>query len=98
MDEALKMMTKYILEENVSQREEIRSLRDKLENLEDNYDYLMNREGKQNNDMIKLRETIKKHIDKWKDGRPSYISIYSDASIEIICDILGIYEHDKAIF
>lgn len=96
MDEALKMMTEFILEINVSQKTEIRSLKEELDRIKNDNEYLRDKlfiYAKEQND---LKNAIAKDI-RWKDGKPNYVSIYDDKALQVICDILSIYEHDKAI-
>ncbi|MBR3204973.1 MAG: hypothetical protein IKF58_00915 [Bacillus sp. (in: Bacteria)] len=96
MDEALKMMAEYILEENVSQKTEIRSLKEELEREKRDNKWYVDKLTiyiKEQND---LKNAIEKDI-RWKDGKPNYVSIYDDKALQVICDILSIYEHDKAI-
>ena len=97
MDEAMKMMTEFILEINVSQKTEIRSLKEELDRIKNDNEYLRDKlfnYAKEQND---LKNAIAKDI-RWKDGKPNYVSIYDDEALQAICDILSIYEHDKAIF
>lgn len=96
MDEAMKMMTEFILEINVSQKTEIRSLKEELDRIKNDNEYLRDKlfiYAKEQND---LKNAIAKDI-RWKDGKPNYVSIYDDKALQVICDILSIYEHDKAI-
>ena len=96
MDEALKMLVEYILEENVSQKTEIRSLKEELEREKQNNERYIDKliiSTKEKND---LKNAIAKDI-RWKDGKPNYVSIYDDKALQVICDVLEIHEHDKAI-
>ena len=96
MDEAMKMMTEFILEINVSQKTEIRSLKEELDRIKNDNEYLRDKlfiYAKEQND---LKNAIAKDI-RWKDGKPNYVSIYDDKALQVICNILSIYEHDKAI-
>lgn len=96
MDEAMKMMVEYILEENVSQKTEIRSLKEELEREKRDNKWYIDKLTNYAKEQSDLKNTIAKDI-RWKDGKPNYVSIYDDKALQTICDILSIYEHDKAI-
>ena len=96
MDEALKMMTEFILEMNVSQKEENRKLNTDLEATKRHNEDLYFRVSKLEELRTKLRSAIFENV-KWKDGKAAYITIYSEAVVNTIVEALDIHEHDKAI-
>ena len=73
MDEALKMMTEFILEMNVSQKEEIRKLNTDLEATKRHNEDLYFRVSKLEELRTKLRSAIFENV-KWKDGKAAYIT------------------------
>ena len=91
MDETLKMMAEYILEENVSQKEEIRRLNEELREAKNDNDYWRDIGARVN----ALRKIIAKNIN-WTNGKPSYLSIYNEEVLATICSTFGITENDKA--
>lgn len=96
MDEAMKMMVEYILEENVSQKEEIRKLNTDLKSTKRHNEDLYFRVSKLEELRTKLRSAIFENV-KWKDGKAAYITIYSDVAVNTIVEALDLYEHPKAI-
>lgn len=96
MDEAMKMMTEFILEMNVSQKTEIRSLKEELEREKRDNEWYVDKLTVYAKKQSDLYNAIAKDI-RWKDGKPNYVSIYDDKALQAICDILDIHEHDKAI-
>lgn len=96
MDEALKMMAEYILEENVSQKREIRSLKETIESQKRDIEYLRESLGQQGADRSTVRSTLSRYA-KWEDGKLQYISVYNNDALKTLCDILCLHENDKAI-
>ena len=96
MDEALKMMTEFILEMNISQKEEIRQLNTDLKSTKMHNEDLYFRVSKLEELRTKLRNAIFENV-KWKDGKAAYITSDSDVAVNTIVEALDIYEHDKAI-
>ena len=96
MDKALEMMAEYILEENVSQKKEIRKLTAEREEAEKRCEDLYFRVSKLEENRVKLRKAIHENV-KWENGKPTFISIYSSEVVKTIIDILDLYEPNKAI-
>lgn len=95
MDEAMKMMTEYILEENVSQKTEIRNLKEENGRLKSDNDYVRDSLGRSISERSKLYNVLSQYA-KWENGKLQYISIYNEDALQTICNILGLCENDKA--
>jgi len=97
MDESLKMLTEFILEENVSQKEEIRGLKDEVKKLTENNDDCYARLNSNTRNRMELKKILSKYA-RWENGKLQSISIYNDEALETINYILWLTENDKATF
>ena len=95
MEEAIKMLVEYVLEENASMKTQIRGLEKKNLSLEEQNDNLYQRSWKRDEERCKLKDILKKRIE-WRDGKPTNAFLWGE-DLEVICEVLGIDEHDKAV-
>lgn len=95
MDEALKMMTEFILEENVSQKEEIRLLKEQTEKLKSENDYAHDRLGRFMSDRSQVYKVLSQYA-RWENGKLQSISIYNSDALETLRKVMELYEQPKA--
>ena len=95
MEEAIKMLVEYVLEENTSLKTKVRGLEKKNCSLEEQNDNLFQRSWKRDEERYKVRDIIRKRL-KWEGGKPESVVLWRE-DLEVICEVLGIDEHDKAV-
>ena len=94
MEEAIKMLVEYVLEENTSLKTKVRGLEKKNCSLEDQNDNLYQRAWKRDEERCKIKGIIQNKVE-WVDGKPNCAVLWR-TDLETICEVLGIDEHNKA--
>ena len=93
MDESLKMLTEYVLDENIEMKREIRELKSEVEKLKQLNDRYFNSNMKQADKLAELKKEFASDL-TWADGKPTGMYISTRHAIRI-CEILRITENDK---
>ena len=93
MDESLKMLTEYVLDENIEMKREIRELESEVEKLKQLNDRYFNSNMKQADKLAELKKEFASDL-TWADGKPTGMYISTRHAIRV-CEILEIEEHDK---
>lgn len=91
MDEAMKMMTEYILEMNVSMKTRIRELEQENENLKVQNKIYFDIEAEWGKKLAELKKKIEPFIVRDAEtNKASVVSIYKDEIVEELCEFLRI--------
>lgn len=99
MDEAMKMMTEFILEENVSMKTRIRELEQENENLKVQNKIYFDIEAEWGKKLAELKKKIEPFIVRDAEtNKASVVSIYKDETVEELCEFLRIpYDTSRSI-
>ncbi len=91
MDKALKMMTEYILEENVSMKTQIRELEQENKSLKEQNKIYFDIEAEWGKKLAELKKKIEPFIIRDAEtNKASVVSIYKDETVEELCNFLRI--------
>ncbi len=91
MDKALKMMTEYILEENVSMKTQIRELEQENKSLKEQNKIYFDIEAEWGKKLAELKKKIEPFIIRDAEtNKASVVSIYKDEIVEELCNFLRI--------
>lgn len=91
MDEALKMMAEYILEENVSMKTQIRELEQENKSLKEQNKVYFDIEAEWGKKLSELKKKIEPCVVRDAEtNKASVVSIYKDEIIEELCTLLRI--------